>query len=196
MINLHADYRKYRWFFTHSGKLVVGGKNAQQNEELLHHLVKSKAAYLVMHTRAPGSPFCILVAPISSLTKQDYEECAIFTGCFSRAWRAGKKEALIDIFKTTQLHKEKGMNAGTWGVRQPVEHRNVMLRLALMLQHGILRAVPEMTPAKKEVLILLCPGSIDKRDISAKLALEQGLSFTHEEIMAALPAGGSKICRV
>jgi len=138
------------------------------------------------------------------ITKQDYEECAIFTGCFSRAWRAGKKEALIDIFKTTQLHKEKGMNAGTWGVRQPVEHRNVMLRLALMLQHGILRAVPEMilravpemTPAKKEVLILLCPGSIDKRDISAKLALEQGLSFTHEEIMAALPAGGSKICRV
>lgn len=36
------DYLKYRWFFNSSGKLVVGGKNAAQNDELLSRIKKNK----------------------------------------------------------------------------------------------------------------------------------------------------------
>ncbi len=195
MIDLLIDYKKYRWFFTKSGKLVVGGKSAQQNEELLHHIVQTKEKYVMMHTREPGSPFCILIALPYSLVSSDYEECAIFTGCFSRAWRAGKKQAVIDIFYTLQLHKEEHMKIGTWSVKPPIEHRTVVLRLALTRQQKILRAVPPQTVQKRETLILLSPGKIDKRDMPAKLALELHTHFNNEDLLAAIPAGGSRICR-
>ena len=29
------DYKKFRWFFTSSGLLVVGGKSAEQNEAVV-----------------------------------------------------------------------------------------------------------------------------------------------------------------
>ena len=29
------SYEKYKWFVTSSGKLVMGGKNAEQNEEIM-----------------------------------------------------------------------------------------------------------------------------------------------------------------
>ena len=79
-MDLEKEFRKYKWFFTSSGKLVVGGKNAEQNDSLLRNVEKSEKEYYVMHTSHPGSPFCIIVADIKKVTKSDLRECAIFTG--------------------------------------------------------------------------------------------------------------------
>ena len=48
-------YEKFRWFFTSGGKLVIGGKSAEQNEEVLKaHLDRDD---LIMHTKQAGSLF-------------------------------------------------------------------------------------------------------------------------------------------
>ena len=36
------NYKKYRWFVTSSDKLVVGGKSAEQNEELVKMCMKGE----------------------------------------------------------------------------------------------------------------------------------------------------------
>lgn len=99
-------YKKYRWFVTSSNRLVLGGKNAEQNEELIRMCMQGKhfdydsrmsldewtlkkKKYIIMHTRTPGSPFSIILDENPS--KEDLEETAIFTGCFSREWKDGKK---------------------------------------------------------------------------------------------------------
>src|SRR3989344_1597848 len=112
--SLVQGYEKYRWFLTSNNALVVGGKNAEQNEELVKKLIKDYPKYVVMHTREPGSPFSIILS--SNPSEKDLEETAIFTGCFSRAWREKKKKTNVDIFLIEQMIKDKKMKTGTFGV--------------------------------------------------------------------------------
>src|SRR3989344_4967817 len=78
MDTLLKDHQRYRWFVTSAGTLVVGGKNAAQNDQLLHLLTASEKKRMVMHTREPGSPFCVLLTDVEKITAQEREECAIY----------------------------------------------------------------------------------------------------------------------
>src|SRR3989344_2809832 len=118
-------YTKYLWFYTSSGKLVIGGKNSNQNELLLQQLTEQSKDYILMHTREPGSPFCVIFSDPSKVSPSDESQCASFTACFSQAWKSGKKKALVDIFRTSQLYKTEGMKQGTWGVKQPIKNISV-----------------------------------------------------------------------
>ena len=194
-MDLNKEYRKYKWFYTSSGKLVVGGKSARQNDELLNRMEKSKKNYYVMHTSHPGSPFCVILSELKKVSKKDIEECSVFTGCFSRAWKEGKKKTEVHVFKVSQILKEKEMKTGTWRVLGKVERVKVNLKLVLTKQKGIYRAVPEKSVRKKDVLLVICPGKIDKRDMVVKFQLELGDEKVQEnELIAALPAGGVRIC--
>jgi len=187
------NYQKYRWFVTLSGKLVVGGKNSKQNDDLLRTILSNKKELIIMHTSSPGSPFSVILENIDKIKKEDIEETAIFTACFSQAWKSGKSKARIDIFKTSQLYKDKKMNEGTWGVKREIERVIVPLELVLTKQRGMLRAVPEA--AAKRSIIKIIPGKITKEEMTTKLATELKEKLSHEEIISALPSGGFKILR-
>ncbi|MBX4212255.1 NFACT RNA binding domain-containing protein [Candidatus Pacearchaeota archaeon] len=190
------DYQKYRWFYTSHGNLVIGGKSAMQNDELLSRAQSLKKDFIVMHTQDPGSPFSIILAPVAKVSQEEYEECAIFTGCFSRAWRAGNKTASIHIFKLSQLAKDSKMKSGTWGVIGPIKKTTVDLRLILTNQKGVLRAVPDITlKDKKAGLLVLSPGKISKQDMPLKIELELDTPYSQEEVLSALPTGGFRILR-
>lgn len=183
------DYKKYRWFFTSSNVLVIGGKNALQNDELLTKSKDMKEELVIMHTSEPGSPFCILMKDRTKLTPEDIEECAIFTGCFSRAWREGKKTAKVDIFTSTQIHKNKDMKPGTWGVYGNVNSVSVNLELAITFQSNILRAIPIPSLKNKTKFLKITPGKIDKDDMLAKLEIELNSPLSKDDVLSALPTG-------
>ena len=182
-------YRKYRWFFTHSGKLVYGGKSAEQNEEVLKNLASKKEDFVIMHTMDPGSPFAVINAPIREISERDIEETATWTACFSRAWRSGKKKSVVDIFTKNQLYNNPKMKAGTWGVKGKIERKEVETKLVLINQKKFLRAVPINSPDEKDkVLFKIIPGKIPK-DEFAKMISEK-LKKPLDEVLNALPTGG------
>ncbi|MFA6022833.1 MAG: NFACT RNA binding domain-containing protein [Candidatus Pacearchaeota archaeon] len=180
------DYMKYRWFFTSSKKLVIGGKSAEQNEEIVKELIKGGKNFIVMHTKEPGSPFAVIES--ESPSEKDLEEIAIFTGSFSRAWREKKKKVIIDVFQISQVIKKGNMKTGTFGVVGDVKHKTVELKLYLVEQKGKLRAVPQ----KIDKALCIEPGNINKDVISEQIAIK--LEIPQEEVLQALPTGGSKIC--
>jgi len=186
------NYQKYKWFLTSTKKLVIGGKSAEQNDEILKHLKSKKEDYIVMHTHAPGSPFSIILAPIEKVSKSDLEETAIFTASFSRAWKLNKKKAVIDIFKLSSLSKSKLMKTGTWGVKEKLSSKTVELALVLTKQNNILRAVPEKSA--KSYLLKIEPGNIDKTKIIPEIQKHLP-KINKEEILQALPTGGIKIIK-
>lgn len=190
---LQLNHERYRWFFTSSGKLVVGGKSSLQNDELLIHLKRSKKDFIVMHTTSPGSPFSVILEEKNKVTKEDLEETAIFTGCFSRAWKEKKAKTPVDIFSLSQLYKTKAMKAGTWGVKGKVERKEIVLELVLTKQNGKLRAVPKATVKKKDRLLEIKPGNIDKKEMIAKFQIVLSEHFSEEELLSALPPGGVAI---
>lgn len=149
-----------------------------------------------MHTSTPGSPFCVILAEKTKVSKKDIKECSVFTGCFSKAWKEQKKDVSVDIFNASQLTKNSVMKTGTWGVKGKVERVIVHLVLSLTRQKGILRAVPrDAIKNKSSELLVIQPGKIDKKDMLAKIEIELNEPLSREEVLAALPAGGLSVCR-
>lgn len=181
------DYKRYRWFFTKSGKLVYGGKSAEQNEEVINELLKSEIKRIVMHTKIPGSPFAVIDSSVEKLNESDLEEVAIWTACFSRAWKSGLKKTQVDIFSNDQIFKKKGMKIGTFGVSNETKRKNVELKLYSIVQKKVLRFVPFKTKG-----ICIIPGKIPKDKFTEQISKK--LNIKKEEILNALPTGGFKLC--
>lgn len=187
------NYKKYKWFFTKSGKLVVGGKNAESNDALINELKSMRKEMIVMHTKAPGSPFCAIIASIETVTKSDIDECAVFTGCFSKAWKEGCKIARVHIFKLSQLGKTSDMKSGTWRVKGKVKNIEVNLKLAITKQNGIVRAVPTESVDSKDLIAIAFPGKIDKTKEIILTKIDKIKELNKDQLLSALPAGGVKL---
>lgn len=145
-----------------------------------------------MHTSEPGSPFSAIYSDISKVTSKDITECAVFTACFSKAWKSEKAQAQVDIFKSSQIHKSKNMKIGTWGVYGKVQRIKVPLKLTITRQEGVLRAVPDLEN-RNFPRIRIIPGDIDKNDMLAKLEIELNEPLSKDEVLQALPSGGFKV---
>ena len=105
-----------KWFenFKHFKKdstLIVGGKSRSSNEDLLKNYLDKDD--LVFHTEARGSPFFL----IKGGNRKLINFTALVTAKFSKEWKNTKKDIEVMFVKGTQIHKEKRMNTGTWGVR-------------------------------------------------------------------------------
>ena len=202
------NYKKYRWFFTKSGKLVYGGKSAEQNEEIVKKVVenlnpqkkyekefgkKKGGSYnIVMHTKIPGSPFSVIDSPMEKISEEDLEECAVWTACFSRAWRSKLKKTPVDVFTSEQIVKKRGMKEGTFGVIGKIDRRAVELKLVLIEQKGVLRAVPEASSKGKKLMVLV-PGEKPKEKYAYEIS--EKLKKKKDEVLNALPTGGFKELR-
>jgi len=185
------DYHNYRWFFTNRGKLVVGGKNDDQNELVMKYFLHPE--YVVMHTSEPGSGFMIIQD--EKPKKEDIEEAAIFCGCFSKQWKLGKKVIYVDIFKGSQIYKSKKMKIGTFGVMGDKKTKKIQPELVLVMQKNKLRAVPKTTKEKK--LAKIIPGKMDKEKAAEMLAgiikNKFNLPVTKQQVMQAIPSNNLDI---
>ena len=183
------NYQTYRWFYTSSGNLVLGGKSAEQNEKLLQTILQKKEVFLICHTTSPGSPFSIAISQPEKLTKKELYEIAVFTASFSRAWREAKKEAQVDFFLSTSLYKNKKMPVGTWGVKEVLARITVPLLLTIKKQKNVLRAIPP----EKDSSLIITPGNIPKEEFVKKL--EQYFPNSQQALISALPSGKFKILK-
>lgn len=186
------EYTKFRWFYTKSKKLVVGGKSAEQNDFLLTQLKKENGNYLVMHTASPGSPFSILYDS-KKPSENDIKEMAIFTVSFSQLWKQKKKSGKVHIFNLNQLNKPSGLKTGTWNVSGKVREILAPLRLTLTRQEEKLRAVPYLSISENKLELTIVPGSLDKSNALTKIKALFDESVNQEEVIQALPAGGIRI---
>lgn len=181
-----TDYRNYKWFFTSEGKLVVGGKSDEQNEEVIRNFLRPD--YIIMHTSLPGSPFMIIQDDNPS--KKDIRETAIFTAAFSKQWKNGSKNVDIDIFKGSQIYKIRGMKTGTFGVKGNKETIKVKPELVLIIQKGKIKAVP--SNGREKILANIKPGKLSKEQAAEKIAKiirdKFNLPVHKDEVMQAIPS--------
>ena len=179
-------YESYRWFYTSSGILVVGGKNDEQNELVIKNFLKP--GYTVMHTSSPGSSFMIIQDDNPS--KKDLDETAIFCGCFSKEWKSGKKMISVDVFQGSQIYKSKIMKTGTFGAKGIKKVKKIKPELVLIIQNGKLRAVPKTTNEQK--LVEIKQGKLSKEESADKIAKKIKDKFhfpvSKDEIMSAIPS--------
>ena len=105
---------KFREMKTASGKIILAGRDAETNEKLIEQVGKEE---IVLHTKAPGSPFVNIKGKAS---KEDIKEAAIFCVRYSQVWKKAKVKKNVEVhyFKGKDMYKEKDMKLGTFGVRK------------------------------------------------------------------------------
>jgi predicted ribosome quality control (RQC) complex YloA/Tae2 family protein len=79
-------YEKFRWFFTTTGKLAIGGRDAQSNSTLIRRHLQDGDT--VFHADLFGSPFFILKGGREQ-KEEEIREVAKGTVTFSSAWKTG-----------------------------------------------------------------------------------------------------------
>jgi hypothetical protein len=179
---MEIDYQKFRWFFTSSGTLVIGGKSEEQNEAIVR---MAKPYQAVLHTKSPGSPFCVVMDNLEK--KEDIQEAAIFCACFSQQWKKSKGKPIeVDIFRKEQMYKDKSMKTGTFGIKGAVEKIKANPKLYLEFQEGKLRSVPFETE-----IAMIIPGQMSKSQ--AAEIIRKKLELPLDEIMSSLPSDGISI---
>lgn len=210
------NYKKFRSFSTSKGSLVIAGKNAEQNEEVIKNYVNKED--IILHTKEPGSPFCVIklgtnkVKDLNKISAQDIKEAAIFCACFSQQWKKKAKEVEVHAFKPEQIFKEKKQKTGTFTVLGKVQKAKVKPSLGIAINPTMtmkniekrknvneLIAVPIETLKKQKIkpLIILKPGKIEKKDAALKIQLllvkKYKIGVSLDNILRIIPAGGFSI---
>jgi len=103
----------FREWFTSKGTRVLAGKSAANNEKLIEQAENKET---LLHTANPGSPFVNIKS--KRPTKADIYDAALFCAKYSQDWRDNKQDVKIHIFKTEDVHKERTMKTGTFGVKK------------------------------------------------------------------------------
>lgn len=102
----------FRKLITKNGTMILAGRNAKNNEELISQVGKDE---IVLHTKDAGSGFVNIKG--KSL-RGDIKQAGIFCARYSRDWRDNKKDVEVHRFKGKDIFKKKEMKLGTFGVRK------------------------------------------------------------------------------
>lgn len=83
-------FEKYHWFFTSDLLLVIVGKNATQNEEIVKKYMEDHDIYL--HSDVAGSGSGIIKTDGKIVPPRSLEEAGAFVICHTDAWNSGSPD--------------------------------------------------------------------------------------------------------
>jgi predicted ribosome quality control (RQC) complex YloA/Tae2 family protein len=210
-------YERFRWFHTSDGFLVIGGRNADQNEDLVKKYTESSD--LFFHAQAHGAPVTILKATGPSESARDVdipersrEEAAQFAVSYSTVWKDGHYSGDVYMVTPDQVSKtpESGefIEKGSFVVRgDRTYYRDTPVGISVGIscepQTRVLGGPPSAIESQTATSIDLEPGQYAQNDIAQLLYREfrerfNDQSFVRKVASADLiqefcPAGGSRI---
>lgn len=197
-------FEQFRWFFTTDNLLVVGGKDAQSNEQIVKNKMKKNDIYF--HAEVFGAPHCIIVAP-EELKGQEFiapensmKEAASFAVTFSKAWEEVRPQADAYSVKPEQVSKStksgESLGAGAfmiygernWFKKTPLSCAIGFFHRERILMSGPLAAVKKHCNFSFE----LKQGRLSKEQIAKQLKElfeKKGYSFSIDEFVSIMPNG-------
>jgi len=82
-------FERYKWFVTSNGLLVLAGRDAHTNDQVVKKHMKEKDVYV--HADVHGAP-SVVIKNGSSATEQDLREACVFAVTQSKAWMSSMPE--------------------------------------------------------------------------------------------------------
>jgi len=211
-------YERYRWFFSTEGFLVIGGRDADTNEELVKKYLEPRDVFL--HADVHGAPAVIVKSQgkeLSEATLSEAEatlsEAAQFAISYSSIWKQGLGSGRCYWVYPKQVSKtpESGEHVpkGAFVIRGERHYLESAARLAIGVHDekivgGPVSAITNVASR----FVVIEPGKYNQSDL-AKMILRELLATTREdqkkslrkiiavdEVAKFLPSGYSEISRV
>ncbi|MDQ2053918.1 ribosome rescue protein RqcH [Halobellus sp. H-GB7] len=210
-------YERFRWFHTSDGFLVIGGRNADQNEEIVTKYLNKHD--LFFHTQAHGGPVTVVKATGPSEPSEAVEfpestkqEAAQFAVSYSSIWKEGRYAGEAYMVTPDQVSKtpESGeyIEKGSFVIRGDRTYfRDVAAEVAIGIQcEGVTQVLggpPSAIEEQVETSIRVQPGRYAQNDAAKMLYREFRERFTDQKflrkvatpdkIQEFLPPGGSEL---
>ena len=211
-------YDRFRWFHTSDGYLVIGGRDADQNEELVKKYLEPGDT--VFHTQAHGGPVTVLKATDPSeasssdidLPDSSLEEAAQFAVSYSSVWKDGRYAGDVYAVDSGQVTKtpESGeyLEKGGFAIRgDRTYYRDTPVGVAVGIQcepyTRVIGGPPSAIEGQAETTIELEPGRYAQADAAKRLYRRFRERFEDESfvrkiaspdrIQHFMPPGGSRI---
>ncbi|KUG20972.1 putative rna-binding proteinous to eukaryotic snrnp [hydrocarbon metagenome] len=200
-------FHRFRWFYTTDNVLVLGGRDASQNEELVRRYMEGGDTFV--HADVHGGSVVIVKG-----TTAHMDEAAQFAASYSNAWKAGHFTADVYAARPDQVSKtpEPGEYVARGGfiVRgERTYFRNTPLGIAIGIacspEVAVIGGPPAAIAARAKVMVELAPGRFEQNDIAKKVLKqlrdripqsvwkEYKTVLNTEEVAAFVPPGGSDI---
>lgn len=182
-------YESFGWSLTNSGKLILFGRNAKQNDIVVaRHMEEGD---LFFHADIKGGSATILKGG-EEASEEDKKFAAVIAACFSKNWAKGFSQGDAYCVEKGQLskHSKSGAAAPAGGFMLDGKrewYRNTALKLRVGVDNGG-RAVVGAESAdwmKKSVVIV--PGKTPKGKTGKELAGVLGVE--ESEVVHVLPSG-------
>ena len=191
-------YEKLRWFISSENILVVGGRDANSNENVVKKYLEPNDIYL--HADIHGASSSAIKLNGAELNDKILKESGEFAASFSSAWSKGFTTQDVFWVKPDQVSKtpEAGefLAKGSFVIRG---HRNYIRGARVKLAIGIvdyegkrIMAGPiEALEAHCENYVVLKPGFTKKEAIAKKILhkINEDDLLTLDDIIRVLPSG-------
>lgn len=169
-------YDKFRWFTSSDGFLVIGGRDADTNEEIFTKYMEKRD--IVLHTQSPGAPLTVIKTGGKDVPPQTLEEAARFVVSYSSIWKSGQFSADCYWVNSTQVSKtpESGeyVKKGSFIIRGERNYlRDVPVGVAVGIEMGaetrVIGGPLSAVNGRGKHIIELLPGKFNQNDIAKKI---------------------------
>jgi len=167
-------YEKFRWFKSSDGLLVIGGRDAKQNEEIIKKYLGKND--LLIHADIEGAPHVVIKANERNITETTIKEAAQFAVSYSRAWKMGLGAA--DAYWVTADQVSLSPPSGQYlrhGAAIIRGKRNYLKNIPLQLAIGLIKEkeyyIPIAGPlsaikSQTDNFIVIIPGKVPSGKLS------------------------------
>lgn len=191
-------FEKFRWFVSSTGKLVIGGRDANSNENIVKKYLDNNDIY--MHADIHGAPSIAIKLNGEEFDDDTVRESAIFAASFSSAWSDGYSTQDVYWVNPEQVSKtpESGeyVAKGSFIIRG---HRNYIRSAKLRIAVGIVdyegkrvMAGPESAVKKlTDNYVVIKPGYTKKEAMAKSILskINQDNLLELDDIVRILPTG-------
>ena len=170
-------YERFRWFLTSDGFLVIAGRDADTNEEVVKKYMEKKDIFF--HAQAHGAPITVIKAEGKEITDKAIEEVAQFAVSYSSVWKAGQFSGDCYWVKPEQVSKtpESGeyVAKGAFIIRGERNYvKDVQVRAAVGIRFDetgcyVIGGPVESVKARAKYHQVIEPGEFNQGDVAKKI---------------------------
>ncbi|MDR0912309.1 MAG: NFACT family protein [Methanobrevibacter sp.] len=197
-------YEKLRWFLSSDKTLVIGGRDANSNEDVVKKYLDNNDIYL--HSDIHGAPSVAVKLDGGEVNDQLLKESAIFAASYSSAWANNYGSQDVYWVKPEQVSKtpESGefLNKGSFVVRGKRNHiRGAELKIAVgIIDYNGERIMAGPVDAIKTYTnnyVTIRPGYEKKEKIAKEILhrINKNNLITLDDVVRVLPSGKCEIIK-
>jgi len=196
-------FERFKWFISSDGILVIAGRDASTNREVVEKHMEANDRYL--HADIVGAPHVVVKTEGKEASEGTLREAAEFAVMHSRAWREGL--GALDVYWVMPSQVSRRAPPGEYLPRGSymIEGKRNFLKVPIEAAVGamtldgdqvVLCGPVSAVNHHSKVAIRIVPGRTKKSDLSRELQAKlRAASFdiSIDELMRALPPGGGEV---